>query len=849
MLRFILFYFIISLSLNLYGGCPVSGSFVDVNNQAIKGGVITFVHVDAKTETRVVTDSLGNFKMDMPEGSYKFLFEAQGYKTLKGSIQLMDGNKAELGDIVMRLDDTVFKGPRTSGQYTISGIVIGESDNPIEFAAIRFMIADTTFVSGASTDSLGRFTVNLPGLGEYQMMTSALGYTPKSQNIIFDRDSLEIAPIALKTNTELAEVTVTAGHMNRVNNHLSIIPEKILVKHAATGYQLLNNLMLPGINVDVFDGIVKLYGHDVSLYINGQPADYRMIQNLRPKDVQKIEYHDAPVGRYATDFAAINFITKEQRTGGYVTLDVQQTIGGYLDGKYNGFSKINNGNTSYYVFAGYNLKSAAADTETKNEAFELQSSNIIRDFKSLTGRNRNHGEYGQFTMQHVAPRRFVSVSTGIVSDLSKSTSQGITTYDTPINISQKTSSDKKNKAISPKFSYFGQFNVHENDLLITTLNTSYSHSRYNYNYTDTEESVYSDTRDNVFNLSVQLLYQMELKHRNSLSFILMNALKNASTEYIGTYGSKQKMWHSETLAFVEYTQRISSRLRFTARPGLSIVNMTLNGYGQKNFYFPRFFTQLTYNPAHRQQINLSMSIGNAMASLSSRTAAEQPIDLILSRKGNPNLKDVKLYDANINYSIQMGNVNLNSLLALTYNSDALTAGYIPDNDRLIINVFNGTFKRAKFSTNASWKISNNLRGELGGELSSQSYGNNIYMRHLNCAAASLSLLYFIGDFSFTLKGNTVSRGLNSQYIYSFIPANAQFAVSWTHGNWRVDAWTKTLSRQTVKRHINVPNYQMRQLSHGRFCGMVKLSYSFDFGLKTQRENKKADNSIDSNILK
>lgn len=849
MARFILIFFLLSISLRFYGECPVSGCFVDVNNQAIRGGIITFVHIDAKNGIKTITDSLGNFKMELPEGNYKFRFEAPGYKTLKGSIQLMDDNKAELGNIVMRLDDTILQGPQRIGQYIISGRVTESTDNPIEFAAIRFMMADTTFVSGTSTDSLGRFTASLPAIGEYQMMVSALGYIPENLSVKLGQDSLVIAPVILKNNNELTEVTVSAGYMNRVNNHLLIIPEKILVKHATTGYQLLNNLMLPGIDVDVFDGIVRLYGHDVSLYINGQPADYRMIQNLRPKDVQKIEYHDAPIGRYATDFAAINFITKEQRTGGYVTLDAQQTIGGYLDGKYNGFSKINNGNTSYYVFAGYNLKSAAADRETKKEAFELQSSNIIREFNSLTGRNRNHGEYGQFTMQHATSRRFISVSTGIVSDLSKSALQGLTAYYAPLNINQRTFSDKKNKAISPKFSYYGQFNLREKDQLITTLNTSYSHSRYNYDYTTTEELVYSDTRDNVFNLQTQLLYQMELRHCNSISFILMNALKNASTEYIGTYGSKQKMWNSETLAFVEYTQRISNRLRFTARPGLSIVNMSLNEYEQKNFYFPRFFTQITYNPARRQQINLSISIGNAMASLSSRTAAEQPIDLIMSRKGNPDLKDVKLYDANVNYSIQLGNVNLNSLLALTYNSDALTAGYIPDNNRLIINVYNGKFKRARFSANASWKISDNLRGELGGELSSQSYGNNLYMRHLNCATASLCVIYFIRDFSFTLKGNTVSRGLNSEYIYSFTPANAQFTASWTHGNWRVDAWTKSLSRQTLKRYIDVPNYRMHQLSHGRFCGMVKVAYSFDFGHKIQREHKKADNSIDSNILK
>lgn len=848
MYRIFLFYLFLSISINILGQCRVSGRFIDTNNYAISDGVITFIHTDSINTTKIITDSLGYFRAELPEGIYNFLFEAKGYKTLKGSIQFFTGDKTELGDIVMRIENTKPKISQGIGRYIISGKVVEEQNKPIEFAAIRFMVADTTFVTGSSTDSIGRFSATLSASGKYQAIVSALGYTPKILNIEVDRDSVVVPTITLNNSNELAEVTVSAGYINRIDGHLQITPEKILVKHATTGYQLLNNLMLPGLDIDVFEGNVKLYGHDVSLYINGQPADYYMVQNLRPKDVQKIEYHDAPVGRYSTDFAAINFITKEKKFGGYVTFDAQQTIGGYLDGKYNGFSKINNGNTSYYVFAGYNLKSAVMDTETKSEEFDLKPMTVERKYNSRGGRNRNRGEYGQITIQNVTSHRFLSVSAGIVSDCSKLTAQGLTLYSNPLDITQNAFSEKKNKAISPKLSYFGQFNIREKDLLITTLNTSYSHSKYDYNYTAGGESVFSDTRDNVLNLSAQLIYQMELYHRNSLSFILMNTFKNASTKYFGTYGSTQKMWNSETLAFVEYTHRVSDKFRFSSRPGVSIVNMNLHGYGQKNFYFPRFFTQVTYNPTRRQQVNLSLSIGNAMASLSSRTAAEQPIDLIMSRRGNPNLKDVQLYDANINHSIQIGKINLNSMLAATYNSDALTAGYVPENDRLIVNVYNGNLKKIRFSTNATWKITNSLRCELGGKLSHQSYGNSNDTQRLNCATASLGVIYFIGDFSFNLKGNTVTRDLNSEFIYLSTPANAQFTASWTHGNWRVDVWSKTLSRQTIRRNLVTPNYKMYQLSHGRFCGMVKVAYSFDFGRKTQRERKKADTSIDSNIL-
>lgn len=42
---------------------------------------------------------------------------------------------------------------------------------------------------------------------------------------------------------------------------------------------------------------------------------------------------------------------------------------------------------------------------------------------------------------------------------------------------------------------------------------------------------------------------------------------------------------------------------------------------------------------------------------------------------------------------------------------------------------------------------------------------------------------------------------------------------------------------------------MDQTWHGRFYGMVKVAYTFDFGRKVQREHREANTSISSEILK
>lgn len=77
----------------------------------------------------------------------------------------------------------------------------------------------------------------------------------------------------------------------------------------------------------------------MSLYINGEKAEYRDIQSLRPRDIQNIEYYDVPMGKYAKDIAAINYITKQYQSGGYIALDGKQNIG-YLGGDYNVATKL-----------------------------------------------------------------------------------------------------------------------------------------------------------------------------------------------------------------------------------------------------------------------------------------------------------------------------------------------------------------------------------------------------------------------------------------------------------------------------------------------------------------------------
>ena len=115
-----------------------------------------------------------------------------------------------------------------------------------------------------------------------------------------------------------------------------------------TGYDLLNNLMIPGISVDRLKGIVTTPVGNATLYIDGRQVDFREIQALRPKDISRVEFFDIPTGKYAKDAYAINIVMKPLNNGGYTQLDACQGAG-YLNGDYNLISKFMTGSKSLNI--------------------------------------------------------------------------------------------------------------------------------------------------------------------------------------------------------------------------------------------------------------------------------------------------------------------------------------------------------------------------------------------------------------------------------------------------------------------------------------------------------------------
>ena len=154
----------------------------------------------------------------------------------------------------------LFMAVYSHAQNILNGTIESEEGVKIEYATVRLLTPDSIFVAGTITDTKGNYQVKV-NAGKYILIVSMIGYKTQSMPVTIASEKASVPLIKLQNeNVMLDAVTVTASSIVRKEDHLLIHPDEKQTKHASTGYDLLNNLMIPGIDVDRKAGKVKTFG-------------------------------------------------------------------------------------------------------------------------------------------------------------------------------------------------------------------------------------------------------------------------------------------------------------------------------------------------------------------------------------------------------------------------------------------------------------------------------------------------------------------------------------------------------------------------------------------------------------
>lgn len=226
----------------------------------------------------------------------------------------------------------------------------------------------------------------------------------------------------------------------------------------------------------------------------------------------------------------------------------------------------------------------------------------------------------------------------------------------------------------------------------------------------------------------------------------MHSHRITSATYAGDNPSWQHLWSGESLLFASYNQRFG-KLSMNGRIGMSALQYRLHGHEKTHYISPRGDLSFFYQFSDRQQFGIGAAVGNAYPEINTINTAEQTIDQIHVKRGNPYLDKIKMYMASGSYSLQVGRFNLFGIFMYSSEINTVLPAFSVEGNKLVESYrSDGDYHLLQGGLDLSWKATDALRFKLGGrwqysKITGQDSQdrNNVYGR--------LTVNYYWKDFS------------------------------------------------------------------------------------------------------
>ena len=655
---------------------------------------------------------------------------------------------------------------------------------------------------------------------------------------------------------ELGEVVVKSSYLTREDDHILAIPTKEQRKHAVTGYDLLSNLMIPGVSVERSTGSVATPNGAATLYIDGREVDFREVQSLRPKDVSRVEYFDVPTGKYAKDAYAINIIMKPLNNGGYTQLDASQNVG-YLYGDYNLISKFVTGTKSLNLWAGYSLENPKSSMD-ENETFIFPDYQLNRLQHYNNADNRQTEKYVQASISNRGRKYIWMLRGGMAWNASKNgVNNGMTEYwKTAAAIKNGSILDinTRNKSYRPSVYFYGLHTFSNTKSLDYVFDGYYSRNDYDRLYNDDNVSFHSLVKEDYYYIKANANYSMAFCHRNRLTFSLYEFMRISDSEYIGTSAYNQNLHSSETILFADYSQRLGSFF-FDINPGLSFLTYRLEGMKSINHLTPRLQARATYRIDKVQQLQFMFALGNTYPRINTINNVEQQIDPIIILKGNSNMDNSILLNPRLSHTLNLNKFALQTGVSYFYQNHSIISDYYIRDGHLISTFRDDCiYHRPSADMSITYKPSGTLNMKLSGQWVEHLVRGGAEHRNLSAFSGTAMINYYVRDFSFGASIASPARDLIDSQISRKTFWRYQLSTMWNHGNWAIEANANNLfmMKNNIVDELSASYYSFKQIDQSRSYNQyanLKIVYSFDYGKKTSKSPDYKHQNSESAILK
>ena len=277
---------------------------------------------------------------------------------------------------------TLFVSVSVMGQFTITGNVIDELGNPLEFVNVILTDESDNIIEGDITEITGDFNFTQEA-GNYKIKFSFVGFDDIIKEIQLDKDQKLENILLTESKSELGEVVVTSRRptvIRKIDRLVFSIQNTTLSDSDA--WEVLRKT--PGVSV-TSNGGIQIHGKPgVRVMINERPVQLSseelksMLEGLSANDIADIEVITNPSAKYGADgVGIINIKMIKRKDLGYgVNLRSK-----YTQAKY---AKFSNGLTLNYKKEFFDLLASYNFDNGKRQSLEDTDVNFLDTNKEVT---------------------------------------------------------------------------------------------------------------------------------------------------------------------------------------------------------------------------------------------------------------------------------------------------------------------------------------------------------------------------------------------------------------------------------------------------------------------------------
>ncbi len=532
----------------------------------------------------------------------------------------------------------------------ITGSVIDDESNVLVNATIRCFVDDTTFVKGTTTNSKGDFKLEVPQTDKVQrLVLSYLGYKEQVVNIQPSEETpVRLGSIVMKKDvTQIHEVVVLGENQVRTEEKLMVYPTKEELRHAYDGYSALDALMVPELNVSIFDHSIKYMNQTVLLCINGREATQGEVRDLDAKYIKRVDLYPMGKPEFPQANTVIDFIMKVRDYAGTVGVNAEQNFTS-LEGD----GRVN---TQYFQdkseFA-LSLSGRYKNTDFHNKGqvvttYDFPNGAVTRTERFMPTDDDSHrlNGYANYIYRNKSQDFYVSLRMNqSSSDTDNRNSMEYNSAPPLLLRQERVQSSSLNPGL--KLQYTGK--LPKNQRLRTELYGSYGDNDYDRWYEHREDENVVDayrnsTDEKSYYASGKVNYTKTFKNRSSLNVDLGQDFTH--TDDLNLRGEDTynvSLDKSNTRLSATYNYRIKNRFNLQARLSGHLSHVKTGSNSTTNVFFtPSVRFSYMYK---KHSFTLRGQASSVEASNANRTGDEYRYNEYEIIQGNPELRDFMKYD-------------------------------------------------------------------------------------------------------------------------------------------------------------------------------------------------------------